>query len=135
MNKVIENSSDVKITDPFNLTSPNFQPMMGSPVFDASIWSTTPVVDFEVAENLNTVRNYPNPFNRTTNIEIQLRKSENVRIVIFNISGSVVSEIQNGDLYEGTYNFRFDASQLTSGLYFGKVIMGSEVQTLKLMAQ
>ncbi|MBK6282199.1 MAG: T9SS type A sorting domain-containing protein [Draconibacterium sp.] len=134
-NKVIENGSDVKITDPFNLTEPNFQPMAGSPVYNASYWSTTPVIDFDVAANMNMVRNYPNPFKGKTNIEIHLRKSDNVRIVIFNISGAVVTEIQNGQLYEGTYDFIFDASQLPGGLYFGKVIMGNEVQTLKMMAQ
>lgn len=134
-NKMLDNQTDAKITDAFNSSAFNFQPMAGSPVLDASYWSTTPVIDFESASNSNFVRNYPNPFSGTTNIEIQLRKSENVRVVIFNISGAVVSEIQNGVLYEGTYNFRFDASQLPSGLYFGKVIMGNEVQTLKMMAQ
>lgn len=134
-NKMLDNITDAKITDPFNSSAFDFQPMTGSPVFDASVWSTTPVIDFKVAKNLNSVRNYPNPFNGTTNIELKLRKSENVQIVIFNISGSVVSEIQNGRLYKGTYNFRFDANQLPKGLYFGKVIMGNEVQTLKMMAQ
>ncbi|HPE75639.1 MAG TPA: T9SS type A sorting domain-containing protein, partial [Draconibacterium sp.] len=134
-NKMLGEQTDAKITDPFNPDAFNFQPMTGSPVFNASSWTTTPVIDFDVAANTNMVRNYPNPFKGTTNIEIQIRKTENVRIVIFNISGAVVSEIQNGKLYDGTYDFIFDASQLPGGLYFGKVIMGNEVQTLKMMAQ
>lgn len=134
-NKVIENGADVKITDPFNLTSPNFQPLAGSPVFNASYWTTTPVIDFESVDNSDIVKNYPNPFSVSTNIELQLKKSDYVHIDIVNVSGSVITVLQSGDLFEGTHRFTFDASGLPTGLYFGKVRIGNDIQTLKMIAR
>jgi flagellar hook assembly protein FlgD len=93
------------------------------------------VVDFTTVDESNLVRNYPNPFNGTTNIELKLKKSAYVTIEVINISGAIVSQIQNGDLYEGTHRFKFDASNLPSGLYFGKVRIGNEMQTLKMIAR
>jgi hypothetical protein len=134
-NKVIENGADVKITDPFNLTSPNFQPQSGSPVLNASYWATTPALRIKAADSEINVLNYPNPFNGTTNIELTLTNDAPVRIMVYNLSGALVSEIHNGQLYKGTHRFRFDAQSLPKGLYFGKIIVDNQMKTLKMTAQ
>ncbi len=134
-NKMLDTQADAKITDPFNYGAFNFQPMEGSPIFNASYWAVTPVVDYREMENSTVVRNYPNPFSGSTNIELQLNKSAFVKIAVVNVSGAVVSTIQNGNLFEGAYRFTFNASQLPTGLYFGKVTVGNEVQTLKMIAR
>jgi hypothetical protein len=134
-NKVLENGSDAKITDPFNFTNPNFQPQAGSPVFNASYWTTTPALRIKAADSQINVINYPNPFNGTTNIQLTLTNDSPVRIMVYNLSGSLISEIQNGVLYKGTHRFRFDAQGLPKGLYFGKVIVDDQMKTLKMTAQ
>lgn len=134
-NKMLENNEDAKITDPFNYNNLNFQPETDSPVLKASYWSVTPVTDFIAAKNSLILRNYPNPFTGSTKIELQLKKESFVKIVIVNISGSVVSYLQNGELFEGSHEFKFDASRLPAGLYFGKVLVGNETFTLKMVAQ
>ena len=134
-NKMLENNEDAKITDPFNYNNLNFQPLSDSPVLNASYWSVTPVTDFIAAKNSVVARNYPNPFKGSTKIELQLKKESFVKIVIVNISGSVVSYLQNGELFEGSHEFTFDASRLPAGLYFGKVLVGDESLTLKMLAQ
>jgi hypothetical protein len=132
---MLDNQNDAKITDPFNYNTFNFQPAEGSPVFNASYWVVTPVIDFRTIQENSIVKNYPNPFSGITNIELKIKRSSYVDIEIINISGAVVSQIQNGDLFEGTHQFRFDATNLPAGLYFGKVRIENEVKTLKMIAR
>ena len=134
-NKVLTAGSDAKITDPFNPTNPNFQPMAGSPVFNASYWTTTSVLRIKATDSQINVINYPNPFNGTTNIELTLTSDAPVRIMVYNLSGALVSEIHNGELFKGTHRFRFDAQGLPKGLYFCKVIVDNQLKTLKMTAQ
>lgn len=56
-NKVYTSNTDVKITDPFNFASPNFQPSNDSPVQKASYWFTTGVDP--VKANEASVKSYP----------------------------------------------------------------------------
>ena len=86
-------------------------------------------------ENSFAINCYPNPFNGSTTIELKVQKDESVRVVIFNMSGNVVADLQEGELSQGIYDFRFDATQLPTGMYFGKVIVGNESHTLKLIAK
>ena len=133
-NKMLDTQAEAKITNGF--ANPyNFQPMPGSPVFNASYWAITPAVTINAPSNDFSLISYPNPFIGTTNIELKLTKEASVRILIFNMGGSLVNEIQNGNLLRGTYQFRFDATQLPKGMYFGKVMVNNETNTLKMVSQ
>jgi hypothetical protein len=134
-NKVLAAGSDAKITDPFSESAPNFQPMTGSPVFGASYWFATPVINYKAASNSFSAASYPNPFNGTANIELVLSEDATVNVTVFNLAGAVVSEVYNGELYKGTHRLQFEAGQLPKGMYFGKVRVGNQVQTLKMIAQ
>ena len=134
-NKVLAIGADAKITDPFNLTNPNFQPQSGSPVLNASYWTTTSAKKIQIAANDFSLTNYPNPFTGSTNIELTLTKDAPVSVMVFNMAGAMVSEIHNGELFKGTYQFRFNASELPKGMYFGKVVVENQLQTLKMVAQ
>ncbi len=134
-NKVIENGADVKIIDPFNLTSPNFQPQAGSPVLNASFWAITPVIDLQANSQDFSLTNYPNPFNERTRIELSLSKPATVRLTVINMAGAVVREIYNGELYEGIHSFSFETGMLPKGIYFGKISVNNEIKTLKMVAR
>jgi hypothetical protein len=134
-NKVLAAGSDAKITDPFNETAPNFQPMAGSPVFNASYWTVTPVNDLLAKSQDFSLTNYPNPFNGRTQIELSLTEPANVRLTVINMSGAIVSEIYRGELYEGIHRFNFETGMLPKGIYFGKVSVNNEMKTLKMVAQ
>ena len=134
-NKVLAAGSDAKITDPFSETAPNFQPMAGSPVFNASYWAVTPVNDLLAKSKNFSVVNYPNPFNGTTHIELKLNEVSDVRIVVMNMSGVVVADLQQGELSEGTHRFPFDGSNLPAGMYFSKVMAGNQTHTLKMISK
>jgi len=61
--------------------------------------------------------NYPNPFNPSTTIEFGLPEQSNVTLAIFNILGQKVFELSSKYL-SGSHSYRFDASQLSNGVYF-----------------
>ena len=67
-------------------------------------------------------QNYPNPFNPTTNIKFSIPKTGNVKLVIYDITGREIETLINENLTAGTYKTDFDASALSSGVYFYKLI-------------
>lgn len=66
-------------------------------------------------------QNYPNPFNPSTNIKFNVEKLSNVRIVVYDVMGREVQTLVNEMLLPGTYESSFNASRLTSGVYFYKI--------------
>ncbi len=132
-NKVFTNNTDVKIADPFNFASPNFQPASDSPVQNASYWFVT-AVNPTIANEANLV-SYPNPFSGSTNIELQLEKSSFVRILVTDISGRTVANLQEGNLTEGTHRFEFDGSALPKGIYIAKVITSDSQKSVKMISK
>jgi|GEM_PF-2406584 len=69
-------------------------------------------------ETFALMQNYPNPFNPTTTIRYRLSGSGNVELSVYNITGSLVSKLVDTRQSEGEHSVRFDASKLSSGIYF-----------------
>lgn len=66
-------------------------------------------------------QNYPNPFNPVTVIKFALPEKSDVTIKVFNSLGQEVSKIVNGEFEAGIHKVEFDASNLTSGVYYYKM--------------
>jgi len=78
-------------------------------------------------------QNYPNPFNPSTKISFNIPKSGNVRLSVYNVLGQEVSVLVNERLNAGIYEYKFNAANLTSGLYFYKLESEGQVQIKKMM--
>jgi hypothetical protein len=76
-------------------------------------------------------QNYPNPFNAKTLIRFDLPVSSDVTISIYNIAGQLVETI-NGSYEAGYQQIAWDASSVSSGVYFAKVATGDNTQTVKM---
>ena len=63
-------------------------------------------------------QNYPNPFNPFTNVEFGIAKSGFISLVVYNSPGKEVATLANNILNSGTYKYNFNASNLSSGVYF-----------------
>jgi hypothetical protein len=66
-------------------------------------------------------QNYPNPFNPTTNINFSIPKAGFVKITVFDILGKEAAVLVNENLTAGSYKADFNASALSSGVYFYKI--------------
>jgi len=64
------------------------------------------------------MQNYPNPFNPSTTIRFTLPGKSDIVIGVYNSIGEKVSEVFRGELEEGYHQVEFNASTLTSGVYF-----------------
>ena len=78
-------------------------------------------------------QNYPNPFNPTTTIEFLLPTNDRVELNVFDISGRQVASIINRNMSAGVHKIKFDASNLTSGVYFYQIRTGKLVDTKKML--
>jgi len=117
----------------------------------------------EVASNLPTrfelSQNYPNPFNPTTTIKYSIPSSviaisdfgakqsneitsitsfprndkKKVILVVYDILGRKVKTLVNENRKPGNYTVEFDASNLTSGVYFYRLKNGDFIKTRKML--
>jgi len=76
---------------------------------------------------------YPNPFNPATKIEYELRRSGFVELTIFDVTGKKVETLVNKKQSSGKYSVNFNASALSSGVYFYKLVANSEIIDTKKM--
>ena len=94
------------------------------------------VVEVEI-NNLPTEfslsQNYPNPFNPITKISFTLPKESYVKLIIYNSLGEQVAKLIDGFKGVGKYQVNFDASHLSSGLYFYRISAGNFVASKKLI--
>jgi|GEM_PF-4922270 len=80
------------------------------------------IIKDETPSVFSLEQNYPNPFNPNTTIRFSLPLDASVSLRVFDILGREVSSIlQNEELEEGEYEFDFDATKLSSGVYFYKL--------------
>lgn len=78
------------------------------------------IVEVEVftPQEYSLEQNYPNPFNPETQIEYSLSKPGFVTLSVIDILGNKIADLVNEKQNDGTHNVTFNASELSSGLYF-----------------
>lgn len=78
-------------------------------------------------------QNYPNPFNPSTQIKIDIPKSSDVKIFIYNMLGKEIVTLVNEKLLPGTYTVDWNASDYPSGVYFYRMMSGNFIQTKQMI--
>lgn len=87
-----------------------------------------------VPKGFELLQNYPNPFNPNTEIAFELQGSADVRLVVFDILGREISTLVNEKRSAGLHTTSFNASGLSSGIYFYSLqIDGSIIDTKKMI--
>ena len=89
--------------------------------------------DNKIPENYELSQNYPNPFNPVTSIKYSIPKDGLVAITIYDITGKEMRKLVNEVKKAGYYNISFNASTLSSGIYFYRITSGDFVQTKKMV--
>lgn len=75
----------------------------------------------QMPERYSLSQNYPNPFNPSTTLRFSIPEQSTVRFSIFNTLGQTISEMVNEVKDAGSYEQSFNASQLSSGIYFYRI--------------
>ena len=78
-------------------------------------------------------QNYPNPFNPSTIIKFNIPKTGETKLEVYNLLGQKVATLINQKLIQGTYEYKFDGSNLVSGIYIYKLVSGSFIKVRKMI--
>ena len=108
---------------------------------DAPEWSSNEIyqlgvlnVDNEISPNSFDISSvYPNPFNPSTNIVVDIAKEKFATISIYNANGQEVSSLWSGVLTDGSHSFTWNGTDQPSGLYFVRLNIDGAVSSAKLM--
>ncbi len=96
-----------------------------------------PTVSVEIVENeinnYELMQNYPNPFNPATKIEYSIKEVGSVELIVYDVLGKVVDKIVDERKPAGNYSAQFDASKLSSGIYFYSLRVNDFVDTKKML--
>ena len=87
----------------------------------------------QVLSNYTLEQNYPNPFNPVTTINYTVASKDFVSIKVYDVLGNEIATLVNGEKPAGSYSVNFNASKLSSGVYFYRMKAGSFVETKKLI--
>ncbi len=117
-----------------NLTTGKYQYRLKQIDFDGSYeYSETINVQVLSPTEFSLSQNYPNPFNPTTTIKYSIPNPGSVKLLVYNSLGEKVTELVDEYKEAGSYKINFDASDLSSGIYFYKLKAGRFTSVKKLI--
>lgn len=86
-----------------------------------------------IPEEFKLYQNYPNPFNPVTTIKFDLLYPGKVKLKIYSSGGKEIYDLFNEYKATGSYEIKFDASELPSGIYFYQLSTGNNTFTKKMI--
>ena len=98
-----------------------------------SFISSNDLVSRDIFSFARLDQNYPNPFNPNTTIKYELPKSSVVNLNVYDMLGREVAVLVNEKQEAGSHETKFDASGLSSGVYFYRMQAGEYVSTKKML--
>ena len=86
----------------------------------------------EIPDRIALVGNFPNPFNPSTRIRVDISRTTDVRLEVYDVLGRRVATLFDGELEARQHEFVLDGSRLSSGVYLAVLQAGGIRQTLKM---
>jgi hypothetical protein len=105
---------------------------IGAYYYDQSA-GINPWTNIETPAAFRLMPNYPNPFNAVTVIPYDLPDAGTVQLSIYNILGQHIATLYAGRLSPGHYTAVWNAGNYPSGLYFARLLAGSNVDIIKMI--
>jgi hypothetical protein len=87
----------------------------------------------QIPSGYSVSQNYPNPFNPSTKINFSIPRSSLVKISVYDLTGRIAGIPVNEFLSAGTYQFTWNAGNLTSGVYFYRLDAEGFTDTKKMI--
>jgi Secretion system C-terminal sorting domain len=123
---------DPEYGDVYLLPSEQFTTVMDN-VFAYFGTTSAPETGESLPMEFSLSQNYPNPFNPSTQITFAVSEASFVSVKVFNLVGQEVATLFNHNMTPGSKTITFDASDLTSGIYFYKMDAGTFSTTRKMI--
>lgn len=89
--------------------------------------------DEKIPTSYSLSQNFPNPFNPNTTISFSIANPGLVSVKIFDVLGEEIMHLVNEYKNSGNYSVNFEASGLSSGIYFYTMNSGNFVSTKKMI--
>ena len=86
-----------------------------------------------VPSRLFLAQNYPNPFNPSTTIHYDLSVTSHVQLDVYDVLGQIIDRLVDDRQNAGTYSVKWDASRVSSGIYFYCLRAGEFQETRKMV--
>ncbi len=103
---------------------------------DSYLQDTTAVTSVFASNNIPKQyfleQNFPNPFNPTTTIIYELPITSHVSLTVYDVLGRDVAILVNEEQSSGKHSITFNASSLSSGVYFYRLISGNGIEMKKM---
>ncbi len=90
-------------------------------------------VEISTAQEFMLGSAYPNPFNPTTSLSLDVPENGFVSVNVYNMTGQLVSTLADANMDAGSYSLTWDASDMSSGMYIVKAVMNGSVNVQKVM--
>lgn len=88
--------------------------------------------EYTLPNSFKLFQNYPNPFNPETKIRFELSSTKFVRLQVFDALGREIAVLVNEEKFPGSYEVKFNASHLSSGIYYYVLRAGSFTESKKM---
>jgi hypothetical protein len=97
--------------------------------------TSVPSFASNMPHGISLAQNYPNPFNPTTSIGFRVSGlgSRWVRLAVYDLLGREVAVLVDEEKPPGNHEVQFDASKLSSGVYFYRMQAGIFAETRRMM--
>ncbi len=103
---------------------------------ESNVWGSVESIDI-MATSFDLSQNYPNPFNPSTKIRFSIPSNLSnaglTTLSVFDVLGNEVATLVNDNLSSGTYEVDFNASGLSSGVYFYSIKTGNNSISKKML--
>lgn len=87
----------------------------------------------KIPKECKLFQNYPNPFNPTTTISYSIPKQSHVNLKVYDILGNKIKTLIDEGRMSGTYKINFNASNLSSGIYFYRLQVDNYMESKKMI--
>ncbi len=102
--------------------------------YDLSQITKVPVTNNGIPQKFILQQNHPNPFNQSTRITYSVSRSDHIILRIHDVRGKEIITLVNNVQRPDTYSVNFNASELSSGIYFYTLKIGNDcVQARKML--
>jgi len=103
--------------------------------YDLSWWTSVNDKPSSTVSAFRIEQNYPNPFNPTTIINYSVNSTRHTKLIVYDLLGREIATLVDQIQAPGTYSVRFDAANLSGGVYFYRLSAGNYTETKKMILQ